>query len=49
MAQLKKAPRRIDNGLSDQNEMDDLDTVELQDSQSNGEANSDEMEDLNIG
>ncbi len=39
----------MDNGSSDQHEHDDYDTHESQDSQSNGEADSDEMEDLNIG
>ncbi len=45
---MKKTPRRIDNGLSGQHDEDDYDTNESQDSQSNGEANPDEIEDLNI-
>ncbi len=48
-AQMKKTLKRMDNGLLDQHEQDDYDTDESQDSQSNGEANPDEMEDLNIG
>ncbi len=39
----------MDNNLSDQHEQDDYNTDESQDSQSNGEASPDKMEDLNIG
>ncbi len=39
----------MDNGSLDQHEQDDYDTNESQDSQSNGEANPNEMDDLNIG
>ncbi len=46
---MKKTPRRMDNGLSDQYKQDDYDTDESQDNQSNGDADPDEMEDLNIG
>ena len=46
--QRKKAPTRIDSGLWDQHEHDDYDTNELEDSQSDSEADLDEMEDLNI-
>ncbi len=48
-ARMKKTSRRMDNGSLDQHEQDDYDTDESQDSQSNGEADPDEMEDLNIG
>ncbi len=48
-ARMKKTQKRIDNGSSDQHEQDDYDTDESQNSQSNGEADPDEMEDLNIG
>ncbi len=48
-ARMKKTPRRMDNGSLDQYKQDDYDTDESQDSQSNGEADPDEMEDLNIG
>ena len=44
-----KAPRKMDCGSSDQYKHDDHDTNKSQDSQSNGEANLDEMKDLNIG
>ena len=44
-----KVPRSMDSSLSDQHEHDDHDIDESQNSQSNGEANPDEMEDLNIG
>ena len=47
-AQMKKTPRRKNSGSSDQHKHDDYDTNESQDSQSNGEADPDEMEDLNI-
>ncbi len=47
--QLKKVSRKIDSGLSNQHEHDDYDTNESQDSQFNSEANSNKMEDLNIG
>ena len=47
-AQMKKTPRRRNSGSSDQHEHDDYDTDESQDSQSNGEADPDKMEDLNI-
>lgn len=46
---MKKAPRRIDNGLVDQYEPDDYDTDQSRDIQSNGEADPDEIDDLNIG
>ncbi len=49
VARVKKTPRRMDNDSSDQHEQDYYDTDESQDSQSHGEANPDEMEDLNIG
>ncbi len=48
-ARMKKTLRRRDNGLTYQHEKDDYDTNELQDSQSNSEADPNEMEDLNIG
>ncbi len=46
---MKKTSKKMDNGLSDQYEQDDYDTDELQNSQSNDEANPNEMENLNIG
>ncbi len=46
---MNKTLIRMDNGLSDQHEHDDYYTDESQDSQSNGEADPDEMEDRNIG
>ncbi len=49
VTQMKKTPRRMNNGSLDQHKQNDYDTDELQDSQYNGEANPDEMEDLNIG
>ncbi len=39
----------MNNGSLDQYEQDDYDTDESQDSQSNGQTDPDEMEDLNIG
>ncbi len=48
-AQMKKTPRRMDNGSSDQHEQDDYNTDELQESQSNVETDPDKIEDLNIG
>lgn len=48
-AEMKKRPRGIDSGLLDEHEHDDYDTDEWQDRQSNGEADSDEIKDLNIG
>ena len=47
-AQRKKESKRIDSSSWDQHKHDDYDTNELEDSQSDGEANPDEMEDLNI-
>ncbi len=49
VAQMKRTPREMDNSLSDKHKQDDYITDESQDSQSNGEANLDEMKDLNIG
>ena len=40
---------RINGGLLDQHEHDDYDIDESQDNQSNGKADSDKMEDSNIG
>ena len=48
-ALMKKTSRRMDGNLLDQHEHDDYNTDKSQDSQSNGEANPDKMEDLNIG
>ena len=45
---MKKTPRKIDSSLSYQQKHDDYDTNELQDTQSNGKPNLDEIEDLNI-
>ena len=44
----KKAPKRIDSGSWDQHQHDDYDINESENSQSDGEADLDEMEDLNI-
>ncbi len=49
VARMKKTPRRMDNSSSGQYEQDNYDTYESQNSQSNGEADLDEIEDLNIG
>ncbi len=49
VARMKKTQKRMDNDLSDQHEQDYYDTDESQDSHSHGEADPDEMEDLNIG
>ncbi len=49
VAQMKKTLRRMDNGSSNQHEQDDYNIDESQNSQSNGEADPDNMEDLNIG
>ncbi len=48
-AQMKKTLKRIDNGLSDQQEQDNYETDKSQNSQSNGKTDPDEMGDLNIG
>ncbi len=45
---IKKAPKKRDSGSSNINKHDDYDIDESQDSQSNVEANPDEIEDLNI-
>ncbi len=47
--QMKITPKKMNNGLLDQYEQADYDTDKSQDSQSNSEADLDEMEDLNIG
>ena len=44
-----KAPRNMDNGLLDQHKLNDYNTNKLKDSQFNGEADLDKIEDLNIG
>ena len=48
VAQIKKTSRKRNSSLLDQHKHDDYNTNKSQDSQSNGEANPDEMEDLNI-
>ncbi len=48
MAQMKKAPKRIDSGLLNQYKYNDYDTDKSQDSQSNNKADSDEIKGLNI-
>ena len=45
---MKKTSRRRNIGLLDQYKYNDYDTNKSQDSQSNGEANLDEMKDLNF-
>lgn len=48
VARMKKTPKRIDNGLSDQHKQDNYKTDESEDSQSNGVTHLDKIEDLNI-
>ena len=48
-AQMKKTPKKKNSGSLDQHKHDDYNINESQDSGSNGEANPDEIEDLNIG
>lgn len=45
----EKSIKKIDSKLSAQYQHDDYNTNESQDSQSNSEADSNDMEDLNIG
>lgn len=49
VAQIKKVIKRIDSNLLDKYKHYDYFTDKSQDSQSNGKANLEEIEDLNIG
>lgn len=44
MAQKRKAPKKVNNGLMDQCKYDNYETYEAKDSQSDSEADQDEME-----
>ena len=48
-AQVKKTPKKRNSSLSDQYKHDNYNTNKSQNSQSNDEADPNEMEDLNIG